>query len=70
MFDNNTMTDDVFTNTNLVFAYPGSREKFKKYVPLARKIQGPLFLGYRHFNDTVKALLATTLISDQLQLTL
>ena len=60
------MTDDVFTNTNLVFAYPGSREKFKKYVPLARKIQGPLFLGYRHF----KALFATTLISDQLQLTL
>lgn len=30
IFDNNTMTDDVFTNTYLVFAYPGSREKLKK----------------------------------------
>ena len=29
MFDDNTMTEDVFTDTNLVFAYPGSREKFK-----------------------------------------
>ena len=29
MFDYNTMTEDVFTDTNLVFAYPGSREKLK-----------------------------------------
>ena len=29
MFDDNTMTEDVFTDTNLVFAYPGSREKLK-----------------------------------------
>ena len=27
MFDVNTMTEDVFIDTNLVFAYPGSREK-------------------------------------------
>ena len=30
MFDDNTMTEDVFTDTNLVFAYAGSRENLKK----------------------------------------
>ena len=37
MFDNNTMTDDVFTNTTLVFAHPGSREKLKNIYSFCEK---------------------------------